>query len=536
MAQRDEPVDGHRTAIVAAWVVTFAIAAIAVVPLLRLATSFDSPSAMSLFEPYILGILRFTLMQATLSAVLSAALAIPVARALAKRQHFPGRELLLKLFAVPLGLPQLIAVLGIISVYGKEGLLNDLLAAAALPLLPAVFGLKGILLAHVFFNFPMAVRFLLARLETVPQENWRLAASLGFRPVDYFRHLEWPNMRLALPGVFSLIFMLCVTSFTIVLTLGGGPQATTLEVAIYQALRFDFDPALAARLAGLQIALCALLLLLLQRFSVSVATPPRLRISVMRPDGDDSHGRLFDALAILLGGLFVAMPIGAVLSDGLRADFGRLLGDQTLWRAAGWSTVIALTAALLATTAAATLAQAIARSDARRASVFRLAGNLVLLIPPLILAAGAFLIVHQNFDPQKSALFAVIIINAMMALPFALPVLEPAFRTSFETHERLAASLGMRGFSRFRLIEWPTLKPSFALAFLATVLISLGEFGVIAFFGSERLITLPLLLYQRIGSYRFNDAAGVALILLLLCLALSLLIERKMLFATRPPA
>ncbi|TIW01612.1 MAG: thiamine/thiamine pyrophosphate ABC transporter permease ThiP, partial [Mesorhizobium sp.] len=58
-----------------------------------------------------------------------------------------------------------------------------------------------------------------------------------------FRLLEWPVLRAAMPGVAGLVFMLCITSFTIVLTLGGGPAATTLEVAIYQALRFDFDPA-----------------------------------------------------------------------------------------------------------------------------------------------------------------------------------------------------------------------------------------------------------------------------------------------------
>jgi thiamine transport system permease protein len=59
------------------------------------------------------------------------------------------------------------------------------------------------------------------------------------------------------------------------------------------------------------------------------------------------------------------------------------------------------------------------------------------------------------------------------------------------------------------------------------VLASLGEFGVIAFFGSQDLVTLPLLLYQRIGSYRFNDAAGIALLLLGLCLVLSWAIERR---------
>jgi thiamine transport system permease protein len=121
----------------------------------------------------------------------------------------------------------------------------------------------------------------------------------------------------------------------------------------------------------------------------------------------------------------------------------------------------------------------------------------------------------------------VVVINALMALPFALAVIEPSFRISFQMHDRLAASLGLEGLARFRLVEWPALRSSLALAALVAVLASLGEFGVIAFFGSQDLVTLPLLLYQRIGSYRFNDAAGIALLLLGLCLVLSWAIERR---------
>jgi thiamine transport system permease protein len=47
-----------------------------------------------------LGALRFTLVQAALSAVLSVALAVPVARALARRS-FPGRGLLVALMGAP---------------------------------------------------------------------------------------------------------------------------------------------------------------------------------------------------------------------------------------------------------------------------------------------------------------------------------------------------------------------------------------------------------------------------------------------------
>jgi thiamine transport system permease protein len=46
--------------------------------------------------------------------------------------------------------------------------------------------------------------------------------------------------------------------------------------------------------------------------------------------------------------------------------------------------------------------------------------------------------------------------------------------------------------------------------------------GAIALFGSEDFITLPALLYAKLGSYRSTDAAGLALILGVLCLVLML--------------
>ncbi len=57
-------------------------------------------------------------------------------------------------------------------------------------------------------------------------------------------------MARVLPGLVLIVFLLCATSFTLVLTLGGGPSATTLEVAIYQALKLDFDPPRAVALAA----------------------------------------------------------------------------------------------------------------------------------------------------------------------------------------------------------------------------------------------------------------------------------------------
>ncbi len=65
----------------------------------------------------------FTLWQAALSATLSAALAVPVARALARRR-FRGRGLLVTLLGAPFILPVIVAVLGLIAIFGRNGALN----------------------------------------------------------------------------------------------------------------------------------------------------------------------------------------------------------------------------------------------------------------------------------------------------------------------------------------------------------------------------------------------------------------------------
>jgi thiamine transport system permease protein len=249
--------------------------------------------------------------------------------------------------------------------------------------------------------------------------------------------------------------------------------------------------------------------------------------SALRPDCDEKSGRALDLAVIAVAGLFVFLPLAAIIADGLGADMRRLFTDRTLWRAALWSLALSLSAAVIAALAASALARAIARSPEPGAMIFRMTANLVLLLPPLVLAAGMFLLIHRFVDPPRLAPYAVIAINALMALPFAVAVTEPAFRSSFLAHDRLADSLGLAGLVRFRLVEWPVLRRSLALGFLVAMLVSIGDFGIIAFFGNEDLVTLPLFLYQRIGSYRFNDAAGIALVLLLVCLALSWIIERS---------
>ena len=96
----------------------------------------------------------------------------------------------------------------------------------------------------------------------------------------------------------------------------------------------------------------------------------------------------------------------------------------------------------------------------------------------------------------------------------------------FAELSQAAAQLGIAGWTRFRLIDWPALKRPLATAFAFAMALSLGDLGVIALFGSDQMQTLPYLLLARMGSYRTQDAAGLALILGLVCLLLVFLADR----------
>lgn len=73
------------------------------------------------------------------------------ARALYRRR-FPRRLALLRLCAMTLILPVLVAVFGILSVYGRQGWLASLWHTLGLEWTFSPYGLQGILLAHVFFQ------------------------------------------------------------------------------------------------------------------------------------------------------------------------------------------------------------------------------------------------------------------------------------------------------------------------------------------------------------------------------------------------
>ena len=496
-----------------------------------------------LSDTYTQRIVHFSLYQATLSTLLSLVFAVPVALALAHSPHFRGRSLIVTLFSLSLVIPTIVAIYGVVAVYGRTGWLSTALQTIGQEPAP-FYGLSGILIAHVFFNMPLATRVLLIALESIPDTNWRLARQLGMRPLAIWRFIEWPRIRSQLPGLAVLIFTLCFTSFAIVMTLGGGPAATTIEVAIYQALRFDFDLPLAVALACIQLSICLLLTLLSTYFKAGADTGLQglgKLLQVNSPDTSTARQhlilwntpwqRIYNVLIITIASTFVLAPLCALLLAGLNASTLTILTDSSTWNAMLNTCIAALSSALVAVALAMGLLVSARhlriRLQLERTGIWlQLAGNIILILPPVVLGTGLFLLLRPFADVFSLALILVIVINSLMALPFVLRIMDAPVMLAARQHDKLIRSLGVRGLARWHHIDWPQLRKPLALAFAISTTLSAGDLSAIALFGSERATTLPLLLYQRMGSYRLDEAAATAALLLLLCVVMFTLLQR----------
>ena len=480
-------------------------------------------------DRYLHHVIAFSFGQALLSALLSLFFGVLLARAF-YYVEFVGKAFLLKIMSLTFVLPVLVAIFGLIGIYGASGWIAQLLHFFDRTWTGSIYGLSGILIAHLFFNIPLATKLFLQSLESIPYEQHQLAAQLNIRGWRFVRLVEWHALRRQMLPTFSLIFMLCFTSFTVVLTLGGGPQYTTLETAIYQAILFEFDLSKAAVFALLQFVFCLLLFTFSSLFNNTSQTTLSSPYRWLSPS--KSAVKIFHVFLLGVFVCFMLSPLLNILFSALTS--GKWLTawhNPQLWKALTYSLTIAPASALLALLMAVALLLLSRRLQwlyyVKTAQFILNAGMVILAIPILVLAMGLFLLL-RDVDFSNAHLFAIVVAcNALSAMPFVLRILTEPFNNNMLYYERLCNSLGIVGWQRFRLIEWHALRTPINYAFALAFALSLGDFTAIALFGNQEFTSLPHLLYQQLGSYRHQEAAVTAGILLLLCGAIFALIEHQ---------
>ncbi|MDU7693440.1 MAG: ABC transporter permease subunit [Helicobacter sp.] len=467
---------------------------------------FERSALDSLFWSEVWIIFYTSVFQAFLSAAISVIVGFLCARALFYAR-FPFKSLLLALCGISFVMPSLIIALSIILVFNGIN----------------IYGLFGILLAHVFLNAPFCLRIFYQNLQGISNNERNLAQSLGIINFSFIKIVELKRLKLDILRCFGIVFMLCFSSFGIVLLLGGGIGFSTFEVAIYQNI-FYLELEKASILSLLQIGFYVILGLLLSKSTASFSF-----------DFKDSKYHTYQSAPVVIYQyvllfaflIFLLLPFLFIFIKGLFGLLGNLsfLLDPDFLRALFYSIVIATFSSFFAILASfiILLHTRVARFyKGIFANVDNVISAIILGVSPLTLGFGLFLWLRDLGDYK---LLAVSLINALFALPFCLKTLQTPLQNCMNAHY-LCQSLGLSGSRRFLLIEFSAIKTPLLYALGLCFCLSLGDFSAMALFGDSDFSSLTLLLYQKLGNYKNNDANVLSLILMLLTMSIFMLTRR----------
>lgn len=465
-----------------------------------------------LFDPYIQGILFFSLKQAALSAILSVVLGYAIARILYYISNLKWRTAFLSLCLLAFIMPTLILITGLVSLLGRNGWLTPLLGKDW-----NLYGLQGILIAHLYLNIPFVIRAVYLQLQSIPESSWRLALQLKLSPLNQWYLIEWSTLKGRLLVLAGFVFVLCFNSFAVVLALGGGPQATTFEVAIYQALKYDFNMAEALVLAWLQFIIAGVLFALLARFSSGVWLSPDTGVQRYLPALSSVKKVLYYGFYILAW-LILLLPLLTLVLEVMQIESTRwnikpLLNASIVSISLAFAT--ALSTVLLAYLVLVPVRQALLKKQ-KVYWLWEWLGLHTLVAPAMVLSVGIYILVIREIELSQWGLVIVWVLNTALLVPFAIQQLKPRVVLFDSQYERIVLTLKLSLVERLT-IEWGWLKNTLGAAFVLVLLLAIGEVSIFSIFGTEQGQSLPWLIYGYASTYRLPEAAFTSLVLLVYC-------------------
>ena len=127
--------------------------------------------------------------------------------------------------------------------------------AARIPLYNKAVSFLLVLLAHIVVIMPFAIRTILPAARHIPVRLPLAAKTLGAKPNEIYRRIEYPMLRSYRRRAFAFAFALSLGEVNATLALGEG-RITTIPVLIYKLInQYNYQGASALAVVLLTIAI-----------------------------------------------------------------------------------------------------------------------------------------------------------------------------------------------------------------------------------------------------------------------------------------
>ena len=496
-----------------AWNVIVFVSIFVIFPLVFLFASFPPSFEISKYTSLIL----MNIFQAAVSAAVALVGGITISYFLSHRKITPFlRSIIHSISKVSFIFPGVSMALGFLIVFGKNGILNQILNPFGIHI-NILYTFLAVIIGHAFYNIPVVLYITGTSWEKLSGEIIEAAEIDGATPWRIFSSIEAPILIPSLISSYLMAFLYSFTSFAVVMTIGGF-RYRTLEVEIYSKVSMlDFRGASTLTLVQMLIVAVAATAASILKNRDFPSGYPKFR----------KKGTLSPILAfVFLSGILLPM-LSSLLYGFANQNAFKLLFERGwdflgmgFFRITFWSFSIAIPAALISTV--------VSTSSGRASSRGRILSGIFSSIPTAVstvVLAFAYLSVLIKFLTEELSPISLVILHASIALPMSHRIMESGWMTVSRYIEEAAEIDGANKIQTFLFVDFPIILPAMIRAFTLSIAISLSELAGVLILSGGKFLTFSSAVYRLMSSRHFLEATALNSVFVLIVLGIFFLGE-----------
>lgn len=206
----------------------FAFLCISVVfPLITLLLNINGEDiSQVLSSPQFMPMMKNSLLCTSIATIISVGIAFALAWCV-NRSNMRFTAIFSMLFTLPMLIPSISHGMGLVLLFGDNGLLTNLLGVNI-----GLYGYTGIIIGSVLYSFPVAFLMLTDIFHYEDYTTYESAQVLGLSKWQQFVTITLPNMKKSLISVIFAVFTMIFTDYGVPLVVGG--KMMTLPVYMYR--------------------------------------------------------------------------------------------------------------------------------------------------------------------------------------------------------------------------------------------------------------------------------------------------------------
>lgn len=499
-----------------------------ILPIINLASNLEPETFRKLIEAESFKeSIRNSLIVTSIATLISITLSYLLAYTI-KRTNIKHRALLTVLLTLPMLIPSISHGLGIINLFGKSGIITNILGVNF-----NIMRFNGVLLGSILYSFPVSFLMFTDAFNYIDNSMYEMAEIIGLNKFQTFKKITFYYMKKPLLSAIFAVFTLIFTDYGVPLAVGG--RYMTLPLYLYREVigLLDFSK---GTLIGMFLLIPALV-----SFLFDLLSKDRANNNFVNKEFVIKENKIIDKflkilvyfviifLFILLGSfLYLSIIEKYPYNTAFSLKHFKYVIDNNILKVLFNSLLIALSTSIIGTTIAYVTAYITGRLKGKGNKLLHIATIITLAIPGIVLGLAYMMIFKDTFIYRTYLIMILVNIVHFIASPYLM-----AYNALGKINQNYEV-VGMTcGISRFKIVKDVIIPNS-----IDTILEMLSYFFVnsmitisaVTFLFGTNTMPLSLMINQYEGQMMYEEAAIISIIILLFNLIIKgtvYLIKRK---------